>query len=433
MLKKIILCFLVIILAACSGTVDSSLESRLQFFGITALQAPPSHSNEKILLGQKLFFDKVLSGNQNIACSTCHSPTHATTDGLTLSIGTGGTGTGPERDLGTGHFIARNAQDLFNRGFPEVHTMFTDMRVSGTALEGFITPAGNQLPENLENVLAAQALFPITSRDEMRGTEGDNDLANFDDDDFTGIWQAILERVLAIPEYQTLLLEAYPNKSLDELTIADLANAIAAFETDAFTFINSPFDAYLAGNKEALNSSEKNGALLFYGKANCVTCHTGNLFFDQDVDNIDTPLLGPGKGTEAPLDTGIQNVSGLASDRFVFRSAPLRNLELTAPYMHNGAYATLEAVVEHYIDPQKALKNYDPTQIDERLQDQVHNTVNDQADLNRTFSEDLPRLVLTDNEKADLVAFLKSLTDPAARDLSDVVPSSVPSNLSIDE
>jgi len=101
----------------------------------------------------------------------------STADGVSLSIGVGGMGLGPDRTLGSGReFIARNATDLFNRGSPEWTTMFWDNRVNGTPEIGFHSPAVGQLPPGLDSILAAQALFPVASDEEMRGEPGDRDV-----------------------------------------------------------------------------------------------------------------------------------------------------------------------------------------------------------------------------------------------------------------
>ena len=420
--------------------LDGQVRASIQANGISPLPALDFADPAKVALGQALFFDKELSGNRDIACSTCHSAVHHTVDGLSLSIGTGGTGTGPERQVGTGAFFSRKALTLFNRGFPEVTTMFVDSRVSGDPVNGFTTPAGDQLPQGLDSVLAAQALFPILSRAEMRGQVGDkdvfgndNELAAFADDDFAGAWKAIVKRVTGNPEYVNLLQAAYPALSIDRIGIQHLANAIAAFETKAFTFTNSPWDQYVAGDDQALTDQQKRGAVLFYGKANCAACHAGNLLYDQQNDNILIPNIGPGRPGSAPLDAGVGLITGDPADNFVFRSEPLRNVELTPPYMHDGAYATLEAVVRHYNNIRKDTLNYDTSQLDPRLLDQVHNDVSTIVLMAHTFhDDDLPFLNLGEDEIQDLVGFLKAFTDPAARDLTSVIPTSVPSGLSID-
>ena len=120
------------------------------------------------------------------------------------------------------------------------------------------------------------------------------------------------------------------------------ANAIAAYEIATFTFLDAPWDHYVAGEHTALSDEAKQGALLFYGKANCGKCHSGNLFTDQAHHNICAPQLGPGKGDEAPLDLGRARETGEAADRFAFRTPPLRNVAVTGPWMHDGVYTTAE-------------------------------------------------------------------------------------------
>jgi cytochrome c peroxidase len=384
-------------------------------------------------------FDKILSGNRDISCATCHNPVSATTDRLSMSIGTGGQGASETRVLANApQFTPRNSQDLFNRGYPEFASMFWDGRVSGHggALE---TPAGSQLPSGLANALAAQAMFPVTTRLEMRGRVGDvdrfgnpNELAAFADNDQAGIWSALMTRLLAIPEYVQLFQAAYPAVPSNQLGFQHAANAIAAFEADAFTSVGSPLDRYLQGNVSALGEAEKRGALLFFGKANCGSCHLGPHLTDNQFHSIGVPQIGPGIGGDAPHDRGREQATGSASNRFQFRTPPLRNVELTGPWMHDGAYTTLEAAVRHYLDTRTALRSYDATQLREELRNSY---LSDPGSLD-AMAASIDVLVtdpiaLTDQEVEDIVAFLRALTDPAAHDLSGVIPASVPSGLPV--
>lgn len=140
----------------------------------------------KVQLGKFLFLDKILSGNQNISCATCHHPLAATGDGLSLPVGEGGQGLGITRNTGLGddaiyERVPRNATPLFNLGATSMTAMFHDGRVEVNlqATSGFHTPAGDDLPVGiLDNVLAAQAMFPVTSAAEMAGQPGENSIAD---------------------------------------------------------------------------------------------------------------------------------------------------------------------------------------------------------------------------------------------------------------
>jgi cytochrome c peroxidase len=321
--------------------------------------------------------------------------------------------------------------------------MFWDGRVSGTAATGFSTPAGASLPAGLNNALAAQAMMPVTSRAEMRGIAGDmavdlslNELAMLDDTAFTAIWQGIMQRVLSYPAYVTKFNTAYSLVPTNQLGFQHAANAIAAFEVATWTKVNTPFDHYLAGDDAALSEAAKRGGLLFYGRAICSSCHSGSLFTNQQFVNIGVPQLGPGMTTgtspEAPLDFGHGRVSGNASERFQFRVPPLRNVELTAPYMHDGAYTTLAAAVKHYRNPPGAQDGYDVTQLPANLQGRVLLDPATKAAVLSTLDVRMQAPIsLSDAEVQDIVEFLKSLTDPTALDQSAEVPATVPSGLPV--
>ncbi len=421
---------------------ENDLRTMAESAGAAAIHNTVTTNKDKVELGRKLFFDKLLSGNKDISCATCHHPTLNTGDALSLSIGVGGNGLGESRQMGEGRErIPRNAPEIYNRGASEWHTMFWDNRVTGTPKKGFISPAGNELPKGLENILAVQAMFPVTSRGEMRGNKGDTDVngernmvAEIPNDDLPAIWDAIMQRLLGIPEYVELFKKAYPEVSIENCGFEHAANAIAAFEAEAFTFTNSPWDRYLRGDETALSEIAKRGAQLFYGEAQCSNCHSGKLMTDQLVHNICILQLGPGKGDAAPLDLGSFGINGVDEERFAFRTPPLRNVEHTGPWMHNGAYTSLEQAVRHHLNPANAIKNYELTQLEESLQPTV---ITDKATQREILSTLDPMSVepvdLSDREVDELVTFLKSLTDPEAVNLGHLVPETVPSGLPVED
>lgn len=418
-----------------SGPADRELRSQLRQYGIEPIRAQPRNDPEKVRLGKYLFFDKELSGNRDISCGTCHHPFVNTVDGLPVAIGTGATGLGPTRKQGVrGKLIPRNAPDLFNRGDPRFTNLFFDSRVSVKA-HGFDTPAAEQLPEGLDNVLAALAMFPVTSRDEMRGQISDNnELAAIDDDDFVAIWAGLTDRLLAIPGYRRAFRRAFPDVPLDEIGFQHAANAISAFISDTFASTNSPWDRYLRGQDAALSQSAKRGAMLFYGKARCVSCHSGPLLTDLEHHNILVPQLGPGEKEEAPLDFGRGRRTRDPQDRFTFRTPPLRNVELTSPYMHNGAYATLRTTVLHHLNARRGLRGYDGRELPAAFRSTLQTDPDVLRQVEATADpliDSLPRL--RRDELADLLEFLHALTDPEAANLREVLPEAVPSGLTLDD
>lgn len=430
-------------------SLDTELRQQLGNWGVIPIGDMPAVDSSLLRLGQALMFDKILSGNRDISCATCHDPTLNLTDGMSHAIGTGATVAGSRRILGAGRsFGARSAPTLINQGLRS-YELFWDGRVSGFGSGPFNTPAGNALPAGLPDIAAAQAMFPVTSRQEMRGNAGDvdrfgspNELARLGDTQYQLIWTAVMARLLAIPAYDSMFRAAFPTAVSGGFTFKHAATAIAAFEMTAYARTNSPFDRYLAHDNTALSADQKRGALLFFGKARCSQCHNGALIGGQGFANVGVPQIGPGSGAAAPLDLGRGGVNdtvfggpfGPGGDfyRFAFRVPQLRNVELTAPYFHDGAYPTLEAVVHHYNDVPTALRSYDITQVDPSVRGMYHNDPATLADMiaHLDFRISTP-LGLTEPEMKDVVAFLGSLTDPAARDFSAVVPTAVPSGLPI--
>ena len=425
-----------------SESLDTQLRASLGNWGAIPIGPVPAQNPALVALGQSLFFDKVLSGNRDVACATCHDPGGTMNDGLSLAIGTGGSGVGPSRTLGAGRrFVPRNAPSLVNQGLGLFYSLW-DGRVNE---EGgptqFRAPPGIVFPAGLNNIIAAQAMLPVLNRVEMRGDAGDldvfgnpNELAKIGDASVTAIWQAAMQRVLAIQEYVAKFNAAYPGTPTASLGFQHAANAIAAFQIATFTRTNSPFDRYLARDDHALTDDQKRGAILFFGRARCSTCHSGALLGGQQFANIGVPQIGPGVGAAAPLDVGRgEQFGGVSFYQFAFRVPPLRNVELTAPYMHNGAYRTLETVVRHYTNADSAQRHYDVSQLDPALRGTHHGDDATITAVNRTLAFQLQgnTLKLNADDRRLLVEFLKSLTDPAARNLTAAIPISVPSGLSV--
>jgi len=423
--------------------LDARLRQAIAPWGVVPILPVNAPDPALASLGKMLFFDKVLSGNRDVSCASCHSPSAHTGDDASLAVGTGVTMIGGVRTLGAGRqFTPRNAPSLFSVGLRPFY-MFWDGRVNEELGPGrFNTPFGTALPSGVTSLLAAQAMMPVTNRVEMRGNAGDrdvfggvNEIAQPSDAQVSEIWSAVMHRVLAIPAYVQMFGAAYPSTPPDRLGFEHAANAIAAFETQTFTKTNSAFDRYLAHEDDALSLDAQRGALLFFTTARCSSCHNGPLLGAQSFTSVAVPQLGPGSGSAAPLDVGRgdETVSGQSHfPRLFFRVAPLRNVELTAPYMHNGAYPTLEAVVRHYNNVDSAVKNYDVTQLPPSLRSSYHG---DAATISALLTSLDPRLQqpirLTLDEQRQIVAFLKSLTDPSARDLSAIAPNAVPSGLPI--
>lgn len=403
---------------------------------------------EQAKLGQLLFYDKILSGNRNIACGTCHHHDLAGGDGLSLGIGEGGMGIGEKRmaqgpDDRIRKRIPRNAPSLWNLGAKDIHLLFHDGRLETSDLygNGFNSPAEEWLPQGLETLLAAQALFPITARFEMAGDPEENEVSGAVNDRIDNAWPIIAKRVRTIPAYGEMFVSAFDHiDTSDQVTIVDIANALAAFMGTEWRNHDSPFDAYLAGDPSSLNTVELRGLDLFFGKAGCSTCHSGSLMTDQDFHSIALPQFGPGKTRRfdlQPRDVGRMAESDRLEDAYRFRTPMLRNVALTAPYGHNGAYPTLEGIVRHHLAPLEALDRWKPEYASlpkaEWFKDVDFIVSIDTRETERLrMSVDIDPVQLTDQEIDDIVAFLHALTGKTAKDRPLGRPDAVPSGLPVD-
>ena len=400
-------------------------------------------------LGQKLFYDKILSGNQNISCGTCHHHRFGGSDGLSLGIGEGGVGVGPTRLPGFGDSrikkrVPRNASALWNIGAKEVKILFQDGRlsVSDDYENGFNSPAEEWLPNGLDTILAAQAILPMTAQFEMAGNPKENEVAGAAHDRIDAVWPIIAKRVRIIPEYGQLFVDAFDDvETADQVDITHIAKALGAFIGQEWRSHDSPFDAYISGDKTALNASQKRGLDLFYGKANCASCHSGALLSDHKFYALALPPFGPGRTRRFDpfvRDVGRMGESDDLADAYRFKTPQLRNVALTGPYGHNGAYASLENMVRHHLNPLQMQDQWQPEMAQlpkaEWLQAIDFVVMSDKREMARQRSHlDITPIDLDDREIDDLVAFLHSLTGASALSLPLGIPDTVPSGLPVDK
>lgn len=344
---------------------------------------------EKVALGRLLFWDPILSGGQDTACATCHHPSHGYTDGRALPIGTGGRGLGPARRYpgGATPLVKRNSPTILNVAFngiddaghvdPAQAPMFWDSRVRG---------------------LEAQALVPIESLEEMRGGRVEEG----------GAVAAAVARIGRVREYRERFAQAFPGP--DPVSAANLARAIAAFERSLVT-LDTRFDRYLRGDHSVLSPAELRGMAAFDDHG-CTLCHKGPMLSDYTFHVIgvsDNPALGA-------ADPG-------AESRYAFRTASLRNLGSTAPYMHSGLLVDLPDAVGFYkiVGGGGGLLQHFP----EPLRVNGHLVLG--SPVSRDQLDPLLRQVNVNAQLDDIVAFLGTLDG----DFDRTIPARVPSGLKV--
>lgn len=402
--------------------------------------APPETQVE---LGRLLFFDKILSGTDDIACATCHHPFAGTGDGLSLGLGHTAQFLSVMRVAlpGNRSRIVRNATHLFNLGWRGVTTLTWDGDVSldPTQPSGFSTPAGAALPLGLHDILAAQNMFPTNQPREMSGSNPNNPIsAAAVALDNTTAWALYAAKVAAVPAYVSLFQATFEDvDDAEDITFVHIANALSAFQISAFRSDNAPFDRYMRGDTDALSPSQVAGMDLFYGDANCSTCHSGPFQSDMSFHAISIPQFGPGRATGVDgRDLGRRRVSRVLADSYRYKTPMLRNVALTAPYGHDGAYPTLEGIVRHHLDAVNAMNAWDPALA--ILPPNPSSTLDDFAIFNdpvdraaRAAANEIEPIALLDEEVAQLVDFLHALTDPKFIDMRTLIPREVPSGLPV--
>jgi len=411
---------------------DMALRAVIEARGLTGDPAAgrelPSIDDPVAVLGRKLFFSKSLGGDEDSACVTCHHPSLGGGDDLPMSIGVGA----PEPDLlGPGRThpdgdltVPRNAPSTFNIGLFETG-LFWDARVESLS-EGIRTPDsdfGTADDFAGESILEAQARFPVTSAEEMRGFEF------VQDGDNTALRAALEDRLTDDGRWGSEFETAFGSP---EITYARIAQAIAAYEGSQ-VFTDTPWKAYVEGDNDALSEEAKRGALLFFrstdaGGAGCANCHAGDFFTDESFWAVGAPQIGRGKGNGATEtdDFGRERETGLAADRYAFRTASLLNVSATGPFFHSGAYDTLAAVVEHHLNPREMLEAYDPSVVEDAALEGFEENRAALIESLSTSSRAIPFFTEPFDYEAqdvsDLVAFLEALTDPCVEDRACLDP-----------
>jgi cytochrome c peroxidase len=298
---------------------------------------------------------------------------------------------------------------------------------------GFQFPAPEGLSLSSQpHLLVAQAFIPPTERTEVTGFafQGDNH----------AIRAEVLRRLNAAPAYRRLFERAFPEVRRGAPIDFDMFGlAIAEFEF-SLTFANAPIDRYARGEGEALSTDLKRGALLFFGRAGCVGCHSvagqsNEMFSDFENHVIGVPQVVPSDtnnsfdGPGANEDFGLEQISGDPADRYKFRSSPLRNLALQPTFMHNGAYSSLEDAIRHHLDVAAALRRYSPAA--QGLDADLAGPTGPAAPLLARLDPRLARPTrLSEREFRDLVAFVREgLLDERARPerLRRLIPERLPS------
>jgi cytochrome c peroxidase len=317
-------------------------------------------SDEKVDLGRFLFFDEMLSGNQTTSCGSCHEQRLAFTDGLAVSEGS------------TGEHTPRGSMSIVNSVYNPVQT--------------WANPALVELED--------QAMVPMFGEHPVElGLSGMEDI--------------LVARLTADPMYPSMFRAAFPGEAAP-ITVGNVVRAIASFERTVLSG-GSPYDRYTyQGDLDAMSESALRGQELFFGeRLDCFHCHGGFNFTDgvmhggtviPEVQFHNTGLYNlDGRGAYPEPNRGVYETSHAARDMGAFRAPTLRNIELTAPYMHDGSIATLDEVLDHYAAGGRTIP------------DGPLAGVGSESPLRSIF---VHGFTLTAEERADVLAFLRSLTDP---------------------
>lgn len=447
-------------------TPDQELTALLKRYGLDArpleTNSVPAAQGPVFELGRELFFSKALSRNLDVACASCHHPFLGGADQLSLPVGVGAL---DENLLGPGRThdgnrnkdpladgapnVARNSQTIFNIHFYD-RTMFWDGRIEVIDKQWVAHGKGQKIrtpdsifrladPDAGQNLSQAQAVFPLTSINEMFGH---GPLSRLSNDERREI---IIRRLQGKSEQKSLpkndwrqaFIAAYgkpESASQEVITLQKVAHALSVYQQSQ-VFIDNPWFAYLGGDHNAISEQQKQGALLFYkmvdeGGYGCVRCHSGNNFSDEKFHNLAIPQFGRGKRL-TEYDVGRMLVSSESYDKYRFRTPSVLNTEVTGPWGHTGAYMDLEGIVAHHMNVAAAVKQYDYS----LAALQQFRFIPPRPDYYRQRAEralavlksssdwqDLPKGDVNPLHVSQVVSFLKALTDPCVKKQSCLTP-----------
>ncbi len=452
--------------AGFTGRVEQSLEQRL---------GRPINRNLADL-GRLVFFDKLVGLHEDNACAGCHAPANGFGDSQSIAVGVDNNGVvGPSRD---GPFNQRRAPMIVNSGFlPKLMLNGRFVALSG---DPFDNSAGFQFPQpegttrfpandpEIRTLLVAQAHIPSTELVEMAGFTGtagsiaphfdafvDGHGTPLPAPDASGfrnepIRSRVLERFNDTAGYRDrfgAIFNGGVPLPRGGISFTMIGRALAEFEL-SLSFANAPIDRFARGERAAMTSQEKRGALLFFGSARCVSCHavageSNEMFSDFQNHVLGIPQIAPRFGVglgdvvfDGPgqdEDFGAEQVSGNPADRYAFRTSPLRNVAAQAAFFHNGSFMRLEDAIQHHLNVVASARSYNAVRAgvdaDLTLREGPIEPV-----LRRLDSRVARPAPLSRPDFEALVAFVRNgLLDPRARpeNLCRAVPADVPSGIPV--
>jgi len=412
-----------------TGRIESTLEQRLG----------RRIDHQLADLGRLLWFDTVTGLNNDNNCSGCHGPANGFGDSQSIAIGIESNGlVGPNR---AGPRNQRRAPMVVNSAF--FPNLMWNSRFASLSNDPFDNRDGLLFPppeglslSYLPHLLVAQAFIPPTERVEVAGFAFPGN--NFD------IRNEVLRRLNDVPEYRHRFGKHFPSvRHGGPVDFNMFGAAIAEFEF-SLTFANAPIDRFARGQRNALTDDQKRGALLFFGRARCVQCHTvsgpsNEMFSDFSPHVIGVPQIAPVVGN-VPFDGagqdedfGLEQITGDPNDRYKFRTSPIRNVGLQPTFFHNGAFTRLEDAVRHHLDVFASARSYDPGVVGVAPDLSAH-----MGPIEPVLARVDPILAkpiqLTDAEFDQLVDFVRhGLLDQRSRpeNLRKLIPRSVPSGFPV--
>lgn len=422
-MKYLALCLILLTLFSqnsFSNTLDQQIEALVKEHNLIPLDPIKRDEVELVRLGAMLFHETELSGERNISCNICHHPRFGTGDALPFSIGEGGEGIGTNRKQMSGGVTKRHSPHLINLGYSDIEHMFWDGRVFRDESTGELQtpePALNGKNPKLDKIaktfsmsLSVQTIFPIVNDLEMKGPKG-NDISNTKNNEEA--WEAVMKRLtkgVKSERYMAQFQKAFPKDK--EFHIGHVGESLGIFLKNNFNLVNTPYDSYLKGNRDAMNESEKRGLVVFATKGKCVECHQGRHLSNFEFKSVGVPQFTWEK-IKAPYDQGRYEVTTNKEDLFKFRTPPLRNISITAPFMHNGVFSTLEEVIQHYTHPRRSIHHFDMSKIDlSAYADKFIFDSDRERNMVRINSIDIPEVRrgvdLSVQEREDLLKFLST-------------------------
>lgn len=396
--RPLIVLFVIFFNLSINASPEKLLKDAVLLNGFkSAYEINPETNDELVMIGKNFFNSENISLNGDTSCQTCHLDKFGSADGIPNAVGVGGVGEGPERVKKSGAILPRNTLPLWGRGIEDFNVLFWDGRVEEVE-EYIFSQFGKDFPSNDPLIVAAH-LPPVEIREMLVEDKFITDNKQERITSAANVFSKLADKARSVEAKAMQNLADFHNIDISEVTYFHIAESIAEFIREKFAVQQTKFHKFIYEDG-LLTDQEFNGAMIFYGKGKCASCHSGPLLSDMQFHTIPFPQIGYGKNGFG-IDYGKYNTTHNPSDLYKFRTPPLLDVENTFPYSHSGSVANLEEAIVYHFDP---LRYFDVSSSNDLDRVEYYKR------LSLATKSELLTVYLSEKEVDEVISFLKTLS-----------------------